>query len=102
MAIYGPSILPTTTADSPNAKVVTTASTEICAANPARLPGSYILNGTNKAIYVAWGVPAVAAAPSTLVPAGGAIDVPHSFVGAINAIGAAGVTGSATTHEFTA
>jgi hypothetical protein len=102
MAIYGPSNLPTSSADVPVSKPASGNSTEICPANAARVPGGYVVNTSAKPMWVGWGVPATAAQPSTQVPAGGAIDIPSSFVGAINGIWTAAGANGSVVHEFSA
>ena len=52
-----------------------------------------IYNRTNKTIFVAWGT-AAATAADLAVPAGANLDIPEDFTGAVQAIGAAGITGS--------
>jgi hypothetical protein len=103
MAIYGPSSQPTSISDNPLTVNASTTSIPIGAVNQNRSPESYIVNNSNKIMWVSWGItPALAAAPFTPVPAnGGAIDVPGNFVGQIYAIWAAGATGSCVFHEFT-
>jgi hypothetical protein len=102
MAIYGPSDFKISMTDSDNVQGASAidSSTTLCRANPLRLPGGYILNKSDAEMAIAWGAPAVINAASTLVPAGGAIDIPASFSGDIFGIWPSGATGLAIVHEF--
>jgi hypothetical protein len=103
MSIYGPVNQPKSGVEAittiPAAAVVTV----LAAANPARGQGSYIMNNSNKIMWVSWGaLPLTAAAPFTPVPAnGGEIDFPGDFTGVVQGIWIAGATGSSVVHEFT-
>ncbi len=74
----------------------------LLAANVDRAPGSYIVNNSNKNMWVSLtGSAATAAAPNTLIPpSGGSFDIPGNYTGAINAIWASGANVSAVVHEF--
>ena len=67
-------------------------SVQILAADPLRHEGT-IYNRTTKTIFVAWGA-AAATAADLAVPAGSNLDIPEDFTGPVQAIGAAGITGS--------
>ncbi len=76
--------------------------TIIAAANLLRAPEGFVVNNSNKNLWVTFtGVAATAAAPATkILPAGGNIDIPGNYTGAINGIWETGATGSCVVHEF--
>jgi hypothetical protein len=76
--------------------------TVLAVANANRTPEGYIVNNSNKALWVTFtGVAATAAAPATKVlPNGGNYDIPGGYTGAINGIWENGATGSCVVHEF--
>ena len=65
---------------------------QVLPADPLRHEGT-IYNRTNKTIFVAWGL-SVATLADLAVPAGANLDIPEDYTGAIQAIGAAAITGS--------
>ena len=65
---------------------------QLLPADPLRHEGT-IYNKTNKTIFVAWGT-AAATATDLAVPAGSNLDIPEDYTGAVQAIGAAAITGS--------
>jgi hypothetical protein len=103
MGIYGPSIQSKSAVETistiPAAAVVTT----IAAVNAARGQGSYIINNSNRVMWVSWGaLPLTAGAPFTPIPAnGGAIDFPDDFAGIVQGIWTTNPSGSCVVHEFT-
>jgi hypothetical protein len=76
--------------------------TVLAVANANRSPEGFIVNNSNKNLWVTFtGVAATAAAPATKVlPNGGNYDIPGGYTGAINGIWEAGATGSCVIHEF--
>jgi hypothetical protein len=88
--------------DSEAIVVATVASSTIATANANRAGGGFIVNNSNRNMWVRFANSAATAAkPSTLVPAGGGnIDIPEDYTGVITAIWAAGATGDCTVHEF--
>jgi hypothetical protein len=78
------------------------ANTVLAAANTLRSPEGYIVNNSNKNLWVTFtGTAATAAAPATKVlPNGGNYDIPGGYTGVINGIWEAGATGSCVVHEF--
>ena len=87
--------------------ITATASSPAILGETARLGGGYVENKANRAVWVKWsdpnlGLPMVAGDPFTLVPAGGNVDIPEGYMGAIVMLWATGVatTGKAYIHEF--
>jgi hypothetical protein len=71
--------------------------------NLNRAPDGYVVNNSNKAMWVRWkdGTPATTAKPSTkILPNGGNWDIPGGYTGAIQCIWENGATGDAVIHEF--
>ena len=87
-----------------SAATVTSSVTNVvlAAANLNRAPEGFIVNNSNKSLWVTFtGTAATAAAPATKVlPNGGNIDIPGNYTGAINGIWEAAATGSCVVHEF--
>jgi hypothetical protein len=89
--------------DSAATVVAAVANTVLAAVNANRAPEGFIVNNSNKNLWVTFnGVAATAAAPATKVlPNGGNIDIPGNYTGVINGIWEAAATGSCVVHEFT-
>jgi hypothetical protein len=89
-------------ADSSATVAAAVTNTVIAAANALRSPEGYIVNNSNKNLWVTFtGVAATAAPPATKVlPNGGNYDIPGGYTGAINGIWEAAATGSCVVHEF--
>jgi hypothetical protein len=66
-------------------KIATAASQELLPENLDRAQGGTIYNKTNRVLYVRWGTTA-ATSSDILVPAGGNIDIPDEYTGAIQGI----------------
>jgi hypothetical protein len=104
MGIYGPASTPPKSATEVVTSISPTlVSSTVINANALRSVGSYIVNYGTKIMYISWGATAAATTNAfTAVPAnGGAIDFPEDYIGPVQAIWAAGVTGTAYSHEFT-
>jgi hypothetical protein len=88
--------------DSATTVPASTSNVIISLANPNRTPEGYIVNNSNKAMWVAFtGNPATTAPPNTKVlPNGGNYDIPGGYTGAIHGIWEANATGSCVLHEF--
>jgi hypothetical protein len=105
MGIYAgsaPSTSSTPTVTTVSAAIVATA---LLAANANRFQGGFMVNNSNKNMWVAFGLPAVATAVppnSKVAPNGGNIDIPEGYVGPISAIWENGATGSVAITEFVA
>jgi hypothetical protein len=89
----------------PDSEAVVTAAvanTVLAAANANRTMEGFIVNNSNKNLWVRFGTAAaVAAAPCVKVlPNGGNYDIPGGYTGIINGIWEAGATGSCVVHEF--
>jgi hypothetical protein len=67
-------------------------SVQLLAADPLRHEGT-IYNKTNKTIYLSWGATAATTA-DLAIPVGANADIPEDYTGAVQVIGAAGVTGN--------
>ena len=67
-------------------------SVQVLAADPLRHKGT-IYNKTTKTIYVNWGATAATTA-SLGIPVGANVDIPDDYTGAVQVIGASGVTGN--------
>jgi hypothetical protein len=76
--------------------------TVLAAANLARTSEGYILNNSNKNLWITFtGTAATTAPPATkILPNGGNWDIPGNYTGVINGIWEAGATGSCVVHEF--
>jgi hypothetical protein len=89
----------------PDSSVVIAAAvtnTVLAAANLARTSEGYIVNNSNKNLWITFtGTAATTASPATkLLPNGGNWDIPGNYTGVINGIWEAGATGSCVVHEF--
>jgi hypothetical protein len=102
MGIYSPFSQPKSSAETPSTITAAAVVTTIAPASLNRGQGSYIINNSNRILWVSWGtVSPTASSPFTPVPAnGGAIDFPDDFVGQVLGIWTAGPTGSCVVHEF--
>jgi hypothetical protein len=100
-ASYDPGIR-TVGADSASTVNASVANVVLAATNLNRAPEGFIVNNSNKNLWVTFtGTAATAAAPATKVlPSGGNIDIPGNYTGVINGIWEASATGSCVVHEF--
>jgi hypothetical protein len=104
MGIYSPFVQSKSSGETKTTIVASVSAVTVAPANPVRAQGSYIINSTNRVMWVSWGDGSpTTSSPFTPVPAnGGAIDFPADFIGQVLGIWTAGVTGSCVVHEFTA